>query len=111
MLVIPLYFSHLFAFLACGLTVAAYEFGRWLDADMRSLSALAKRAAEFGAPFLIPVCLLAFLNPDQHGVTSFGSVGDKLTELASPTRFFGSWFDVAPGTLIVPKEPALSKKP
>ena len=100
-----LYFSHVFAFLAYGILVGGYEFGRVARARGRPLGVLAADVAVAAAQALPVLAVVVVLRADgtfgSENVTRYGSLAEKLGAFLSPLYFPGSGW-VTAVCLLVP---------
>lgn len=90
---LAIYFTHPFGVLALGLAIFGYEFARAWRRGFRPLAEIASDAAAVLAQF-IPVAALAFVTDIGRvaagaPLTSFGSLDEKVTAIASPLTFLG----------------------
>ncbi len=99
-----LYFGHVFAFLAYGILLGAYEMGRAIGRGRAGLNVTAAEVAAAGAQAVLPaVCAFVFRAADTFGtvhVTKYGTLQDRIAALMSPLYFPGGG-DVLVGAFLV----------
>ncbi|MHC4983788.1 MAG: hypothetical protein ACYTF6_11575 [Planctomycetota bacterium] len=96
-----LFFSHLFAFGAYGLTIGAYQLGQFLARREWTLERINHDLVVPAGQFLLP-CVLWLMSPGatgivpgSSGVLMFGNLSSKFRSLWSPVGFIGDGFDGA----------------
>ena len=94
-----IYIAHAFAFVAYGLLLAGYEFGRAVRQDRRRLAArlldLAAAAAQALPTLLFVLLLQADLTSGNLHSTYYDSVGEQLASLMMPLYFVGHTWVIA----------------
>jgi hypothetical protein len=96
LLILPVFFSHYFAFFGYGLCVAAYELGVWLSIRDRTANGLLRRAITAAIPAIVPLAILATIPKGQEGeITRYGTLAEKLASLWLLLTFPGARFDLA----------------
>jgi hypothetical protein len=95
-----LFFSHLFAFGAYGLTIGAYQLGRFLARREWSFERIRHHLIAPAGQFLLP-CILWLLSPGATGIVPgstgtflFGNLPSKFRALWSPAVFLGNGSDL-----------------